>query len=132
MLCQRNHYSREAQIAAALHLYDTIGSMPKVVKLLGYPSVPTLSYWVRKYPELRKPRKATTYKHAPLELKLEAIHRCTEGGETIKSVSEDIGYTTVAIWGWIRKYSEKGTISLMSRSDTNIPSDPEKIILLEK
>ncbi len=29
--------------------------------------------------------------------------------------------------GWIRKYSDKGTISLMSKSDTNIPSDPDKI-----
>ncbi len=28
---------------------------------------------------------------------------------------------------WIRKYSEKGTISLMRKSDTTIPGDSDKI-----
>lgn len=86
------HYTKE-QIAAALMLYAKTGSPAKVTEMLGYPSVPMLYHWKVKFPELygREPKKSWTL--APLELKLDAIHRCYEQGERIQSVAEDIGYT---------------------------------------
>ncbi len=118
------------QIITALTLYNNLQSMPKVVELLGYPSVSMLCEWKRMYPEMlkqtkrKKPRK---WAQASFDLKMHAIRRCVNGGETIKSVSEDIGYSTVAVWKWVHEYTEKGSVSLMNQSDPNIPIDPKDI-----
>lgn len=96
-------------------LYAKTGSPTKVTEMLGYPSVPMLYHWKVKFPELygREPKKSWTL--APLELKLDAIHRCYEQGERIQSVAEDIGYTVASIRGWYRRYSAKGAVSLMKK-----------------
>jgi transposase InsO family protein/transposase-like protein len=119
-------YTKE-QIAAALQLYGKYKSMPKVIELLGYPALGTLCEWIRSYPELVTPPKQRSCRQASLELKKEAIRRCINGGESLRSVSKDIGYSSVAIWKWIRKYSEEGAVSLMNRTDKNIPVDPNDI-----
>jgi transposase-like protein len=45
---------------------------------------------------------------------MDAIHRCFELGESIKSVSEAIGYTRVSIYSWRKKYLQGGTAALMN------------------
>ena len=104
--------------------------MPKVVELLGYPSVSMLSEWKHMYPELvtsHKRKAPRSWVHASFDLKMHAIHRCINNGETIKSVAEDIGYSSVAVLKWVHEYTEKGNISLMNQSDPNIPIDPKDI-----
>ena len=104
--------------------------MPKVVELLGYPSVSMLCEWKRMYPELltkHKRKKPRRWAQASYDLKMHAILRCVNNGETIKSVSEDIGYSSVAVWKWVHEYTEKGSVSLMNQSDPNIPIDPKDI-----
>lgn len=49
---------------------------------------------------------------------MNAIHRCFELGESIKSVSEEIGYTRASIYSWRKKYLRGGIIALMN--DKNI------------
>lgn len=51
----------------------------------------------------------------PLKL---PIHRCFELGESIKSVSEEIGYTRASIYSWRKKYLRGGITALMN--DKNI------------
>ena len=104
--------------------------MPKVVELLGYPSVSMLSEWKHMYPELvtsHKRKAPRSWVHASFDLKMHAIYRCINNGETIKSVAEDIGYSSVAVLKWVHEYTEKGNISLMNQSDPNIPIDPKDI-----
>ena len=45
---------------------------------------------------------------------MDAIHRCFELGESIKSVSEDIGYTRASIYSWRKKYLHGGVPALMN------------------
>lgn len=53
-----------------------------------------------------------------VEVKMNAIHRCFELGESIKSVSEEIGYTRASIYSWRKKYLRGGITALMN--DKNI------------
>ncbi len=87
-------YTKE-QIVAAFSLYNKLKSMPKVVEFLGYPSVTMLWNWKHMYPEITASYKYMTHRkwvHASIDTKLNAIHRCINNGEMIKSIAEDIGY----------------------------------------
>lgn len=69
------------------------------------------------------PRIANSPEHPrnpPLDVKLDAIKSCFEHGESIKYVSEDIGYSRASIYQWRKQYLKKGTLGLMNRK--NIPS----------
>lgn len=55
-----------------------------------------------------------------MEIKLDAIKRCFEYGESIKYVSEDIGYSRASIYQWRKRYLKEGTLGLMNNK--NIPS----------
>lgn len=59
-----------------------------------------------------------------LEVKMDALHRCFELGESIRSVSEEIGYTRASIYAWRKKYLRGGTAAL--KNDKNIPPDTLK------
>ena len=108
-------------------LYSKLHSLPKVVKILGYPSVGSLASWVHKYPEVVTPKSHKRHIKAPINVKLDAIRRCYENGETLKSVAEEIGYSSVAILNWHKKYQEKGLIGLMNKSDTDSSKSPKDI-----
>lgn len=126
----RGHIYTKDQIITALTLYNKLQSMPKVVELLGYPSVSMLCEWKRMYPELLTPqkrKKPRKWVQATNEFKMYAIRRCINNGETIKSIAEDIGYSSVAVWKWVHEYTEKGSVSLMKKTDPNIPIDPKDI-----
>ena len=57
----------------------------------------------------------------PIEIKMNAIHRCFELGESIKSVSEYIGHTSISIYSWRKKYLRGGISALIN--DKNIKLD---------
>ena len=112
-----SRYTKE-QVHTALILYRKLKSLPKVVETLGYPSTGTLAEWVHKHPEIVAPKSHKRHVKAPINVKLDAIRRCYENGETLKSVAEEIGYSSVAILIWHKKYQEKGLVGLMNKSDT--------------
>ncbi|WP_446899649.1 IS3 family transposase [Clostridium sp. LBM24168] len=102
-----------------------MGSVTKTVRILGYPERRILYDWIRNECKPKKQRKIleltntkTHPRNPPVEVKMDALHRCFELGESIKSVSEDIGYTRASIYAWRKKYLRKGTIALMN--DKNI------------
>jgi len=121
-----SRYTKE-QVHAALTLYSKLHSLPKVVKILGYPSVGSLASWVHKYPEVVAPKSHKRHIKAPINVKLDAIRRCYENGEMLKSVAEEIGYSSVAILNWHKKYQEKGLVGLMNKSDTDSSKSPKDI-----
>ena len=121
-----SRYTNE-QVYAALILYRELKSLPKVVESLGYPSEGTLASWVHKYPEVVTPKSHKRHIRAPINVKLDAIRRCYENGETLKSVAEEIGYSSVAILTWHKKYQEKGLLGLMNKSDTDSSKTPADI-----
>ena len=121
-----SRYTKE-QVHAALTLYSKVRSLPKVVEILGYPSVGSLSNWVHKYPDVIAPKSHKRHIRAPMDVKLDAIKRCYENGETLKSVAEEIGYTSAAIIYWHKEYQKKGLVSLMKKSDTDSKRTPEDI-----
>jgi putative transposase len=117
-------YSQE-KIEIALKLYHQYDSVTKTVQTLGYPTKKALYGWIHDEGKTKKERKIlelvntkTHPRNPPVEVKINALHRCFNLGESIKSVSEDIGYTRASIYSWRKKYLQKGVVALMN--DKNI------------
>ena len=126
-------YSKN-QVKEALKFYHKYGSVTKTIRLLGYPSRQMMYQWIHNEGKLKKPRKQTeiinTNKHPrnpPIEVKIDALHRCFELGECVKSVSEEIGYTRASIYNWRKRYLRRGAVSLMNKKNIlidNLPKPP--------
>ena len=117
-------YSQE-KIDTALKVYHQCRSVSTTIRVLGYPTRRALYTWIANEGSVKSERKplklVNTAEHPqnpPVEVKKDAIHRCFELGESIKSVSEDIGYTRASIYSWRRKYLHGGITALMN--DKNI------------
>ncbi|MCB6992371.1 transposase [bacterium 210820-DFI.6.37] len=117
-------YSQE-KIDVALKVYHQCGSVTTTIRVLGYPTRRALYTWIAKEGAARPERKplnnintAEHPRNPSIEVKIDAIHRCFELGESIKSVSEDIGYTRASIYNWRKKYLQGGVTALMN--DKNI------------
>ena len=116
-------YSQD-KINIALKVYHQCGSVTTATRILGYPTRRTLYTWIeteRTVKPKRKPLKLiNTAEHPrdpPVEVKMDAIHRCFELGESIKSVSEDLGYTRASIYSWRRKYLHGGIPALINEKN---------------
>ena len=117
-------YSEE-QYHKALEVYEETKSVTRTMTILGYPERrQTLYNWINRKRML--PDDRATFRgyntpehprHPPLELKLEAIHRCFELGEDVQSVSDEIGYSKASIYTWRKKYIQKGAVALMNPSN---------------
>ena len=98
-------YSKE-QKDIALRIYHQTESVTETIRILGYPTRRNLYTWIAEENTPPKPRKKYPVidnppdhpRNPPLEVKLNAIHRCYELGENIKYVSEDIGYSRASIY----------------------------------
>ena len=105
----------------ALKLYDELQSVGKVINKLGYPSRQNMYTWIknRNIEAKRKQYDCTDSpghrRHPRLETKMEILHRCFEEGESIKSVSEETGYSRGSIYKWRREYLVGGAGALMSK-----------------
>lgn len=83
----------------ALQLYDALGSIERVIAILGYPSVQCLRNWINKRGQPKKPRKPRVFLDD--EDKLVAVMRL-ESGEGALSISADIGVADSTIHNWRR------------------------------
>ena len=117
-------YSQD-KIYVALKVYHQCGSVAATVRILGYPTRRALYTWIANEgtakPERKPLKNINTAKHPrnpSAEIKMDAIHRCFQLGESIKSVSNDIGYTRASIYSWRKKYLQGGAAALMN--DKNI------------
>ena len=117
-------YSKE-QKDIALRIYHQTESVTETIRILGYPTRRNLYTWIAKENTPPKPRKEYPVidnppehpRNPPLEVKLNAIHRCYELGENIKYVSEDIGYSRASIYQWRKRYLKEGTLGLMNHKN---------------
>ena len=123
-------YSQD-KIDIARQVYHQCGSVTETIRVLGYPTRRALYTWIENEGMPKSPRKeaihANTAEHPrnpSLEVKMDALRRCFELGESIKSVSEEIGYTRASIYAWRKKYLRGGTAAL--KNDKNIPPDTLK------
>lgn len=123
-------YSQE-EISAALKLYHQCKSATETVRTLGYPTHRTLYTWIHNEDKPKPKRKKllliNTVEHPrnpSVQIKIDAIHRCFELGESVKSVSEDIGYSRASIYAWRKRYLQKGMAALMN--EKNISPHPLK------
>lgn len=117
-------YSKQ-QKEIALNVYKQTESVSETVRILGYPTREHLYNWIRE--EKTPPHKRKEYpridnppdhpRNPPLEVKLDAIHRCYELGENIKYVSEDIGYSRASIYQWRKRYLKEGRLGLMNNKN---------------
>lgn len=117
-------YSQE-KIDVVLKVYHQCGSVTTTIRVLGYPTRRALYTWISNEgadkPERKPLNNINTAEHPrnpSIEVKIDAIHRCFELGESIKSVLEDIGYTRASIYNWRKKYLQGGVTALMN--DKNI------------
>ncbi|MFQ6932484.1 MAG: transposase [Eubacterium sp.] len=107
-------YSKE-QKDIALRIYHQTESVTETIRILGYPTRRNLYTWIaeentppktrKEYPVINNPPDHP--RNPPLEVKLDAIHRCYELGENIKYVSEDIGYSRASIYQWRKRYLKR-------------------------
>ena len=93
--------------------------------MLGYLTRRAFYTWIENEGVQKMSRKvldntntATHPRNPPVEVKMDATHRCFELGESIKYVSEEIGYSRASIFAWRKKYLQGGTVALMN--DKNI------------
>ena len=117
-------YSKE-QKDIALRIYHQTESVTETIRILGYPTRRNLYTWIaeenpppktrKEYPVINNPPDHP--RNPPLEVKLDAIHRCYELGENIKYVSENIGYSRASIYQWRKRYLKEGTLSLMNHKN---------------
>ena len=117
-------YSKE-QKDIALLIYHQTESVTETIRILGYPTRRNLYIWIaeennppktrKEYPVINNPPDHP--RNPPLEVKLDAIHRCYELGENIKYVSEDIGYSRASIYQWRKRYLKEGTLGLMNHKN---------------
>lgn len=117
-------YSQD-KINIALQVYHQCGSVTDAIRMLGYPTRRALYTWIENEGIPKAPRKpldnTNTTAHPrnpPIEVKMDAIHRCFELGESIKCVSEEIGYSRASIYAWRKRYLKGGAVALMN--DKNI------------
>jgi hypothetical protein len=87
-------YSQE-KIDVALKFYHQCKSVTKTIQVLGYPTRRTLYTWIKNEGTIKPLRKTLTNvntaehpRNPSFEVKMDAIRRCFELGESIKSVSE--------------------------------------------
>ena len=120
-------YSQD-KIDVALKVFHQCGSVTTTIRVLGYPTRRALYTWIANEGSAKSERKplklVNTAEHPrnpPVEVKMDAIHRCFELGESIKSVSEAIGYTRASIYSWRKKYLHGGIPALIN--DKNIKPD---------
>lgn len=108
----------------ALKVYHTTKSVGKTVQKLGYPTCRQLYSWInhegnvpvdrKQLPKVNNPTEHP--RNPPAEIKLSAIQRCFELGESIQSVSEEIGYTRASIYQWRKRYlKEEGLVVRIKR-----------------
>lgn len=117
-------YSREKR-EIALKIYHQCGSVTQTVQTLGYPSRHLLYDWLKEEGKIKPPRKQLPKRinppdnprNPPLEVKLDAIKRCYEHGESVQSVSEDIGYSRASIYQWRKRYLKEGAVALMNNKN---------------
>jgi len=133
-------YYSEDEKTKALELFHELKSFTKTVRKLGYPTREHLARWVKKEGLPPKPRKRWEVLntpehplHAPLELKLNAIRRCFENGESVTSVAKDIRYTAASIYYWYQKYLKEGLMGLQKKQrsvkqDASESSDDAKAL----
>ena len=117
-------YSKE-QKDIALRIYYQTESVTETIRILGYPTRRNLYTWIaeentppktrKEYPVINNPPDHP--RNPPLEVTLDAIHRCYELGENIKYVSEDIGYSRASIYQWRKRYLKEGTLGLMNHKN---------------
>ena len=129
-------YSEE-QRTKALHVFHEIESVTDTVRRLGYPSRKHLYTWIRNEEKTKEKRKKlklkNTTKHPrnpSAEFKLQVLRRCFENGKSVKSVSEEIGYSRVSIYMWRKRYLQGGAASLMNTKNIRpgkLPDMDEKI-----
>ena len=129
-------YSEE-QRTKALHVFHEIESVTDTVRRLGYPSRKHLYTWIRNEEKTKEKRKKLKLKNTTehprnpsAEFKLQVLRRCFENGKSVKSVSEEIGYSQVSIYMWRKRYLQGGAASLMNTKNIRpgkLPDMDEKI-----
>lgn len=129
--------SSEEQRTKALHVFHEIESVTDTVRRLGYPSRKHLYTWIRNEEKTKEKRKKLKLKNTTehprnpsAEFKLQVLRRCFENGKSVKSVSEEIGYSQVSIYMWRKRYLQGGAASLMNTKNIRpgkLPDMDEKI-----
>ena len=129
-------YSQKQRVRA-LRMYHRTGSATETVRRLGYPSRERLYDWIRGEGKGKAKRKSLSItntaehpRNPSVELKLDVLKRCFQDGESVKSVSEEIGYSRASIYIWQKRYLQGGATSLMNRKNIisdELPNMEEKV-----
>ena len=103
----------EEEISKAIELYKQLGSMPKVILTLGYPTRRCLYQWIKNYEETGE-IKVARHGRAPQFTQEQidtAINYYLRNGRSATQTIQALGYPGIVTFRkWVRKYVDKSSI----------------------
>ncbi len=126
-------FSVEQQKKAIAHFFENGRCISRTVRVLGYPSRPTLSRWID---EIDSDSRKHHIKNSSLvkftqEQKAQAITELRSGGSSVRDVAAKHGVTPATLYGWEKKMRHEESVLRMKEiktNDENISKDSQKEI----
>lgn len=119
-------YSKK-EIKKALAMYQRTKSVELTVKKIGYPSISLLYKWIKDEDDYNI-RQHRNFKHANIEIKRIAIKDYLVFNKSIKTIAQEVGYSEVTIYNWIKQSDNLRYNSDMSnKNKTNKTNKDEEM-----
>lgn len=119
---KKDKFSNEERKRAVNYYLEHGKCVSRTVKILGYPSRPTLNKWIKKMlPE----EKASCYSRnsrvkCTQEQKEKAVISLCSRNKTAKEIADDIGVTREVLYNWKRQLLSKGSEQSMSKKGNSL------------
>lgn len=121
-------YSRE-QISRALYLLDELGSIKKVISILGYPSSRESIYnWLKQREKYCLPSDRQSNRKFTLGCRYaspEAIKSCLQEGFSVELTSKKLGYSTATVYKWRKLLQLKGILIMTNKNSSSRKTNQE-------
>ena len=136
---ENRKYSEELKVAAVSEYLNGVGSQAFICKKYGISSRGVLQKWINLYNSHRELRHSrgrgsdiymTKGRNTTYEERVEIVSYCIGQGNDYAATIEKYGVSYQQIYGWVRKYNEKGAEGLVDKRGKRKPES--EITELEK
>ena len=127
---ENRKYSEELKVAAVSEYLNGVGSQAFICKKYGISSRGVLQKWINLYNSHRELRPSrgrgsdiymTKGKNTTYEERVEIVSYCIGQGNDYAATIEKYGVSYQQIYGWVRKYNEKGAEGLVDKRGKRKP-----------
>lgn len=127
---ENRKYSEELKVAAVSEYLNGVGSQAFICKKYGISSRGVLQKWINLYNSHRELRPSrgrgsdiymTKGRNTTYEERVEIVSYCIGQGNDYAATIEKYGVSYQQIYGWVRKYNEKGAEGLVDKRGKRKP-----------